>query len=369
MKTFTQFLPPAWTMQVLQWFRNGLYKLRMHMVPGGIALFEIVHDFWYARALGVAAELDIAGLLKEKPLHIDQLAALTQTHPPSLYRLMRTLASRGVFRETEKNVFHLTSLARALLDKEDGMKYLIQSHTSVTQLQNFGELLHCVRTGENAYVKRFNTHAFDFMTANPAEAAVFNKGMSNASRLFAKALLSAYSFRNFKKIVDVGGGNGVLLFSILSRYSSATGILFDLPHVIENIDFSLHDGDKISSRLQLSVGDFFENLPSGADLYILKNVLHDWDDSHCILLLNKIRSVIEKGSRLLVIESIIPEGNTPSFGKMMDLLMLTGTQGGRERTLAEYKKLFAEAQLHCLRVVHTVAPFSVMEAIKKEMPG
>lgn len=362
MKSQTEngYLPPAGVMKAIEHLRNALYRFRMHLVPNGVALFELVHDFWYAKAVGVAIELNIAVHLEKQPLPIDELAKRTHTHAPSLYRLMRTLASRGVFKEKKNKVFCLTSLAKALLDGDGGMKYMVQSHVSNIQLKNFGELLHCVRTGENAFKKIYGNETFDFLVANPREAEIFNKGMSNASALFAKALLSAYSFKKSRHIIDIGGGNGNLLLAILQKYSHCTATLFDLPQVIEPL--LLRNAAISNERIKLDAGDFFNQMPDGADTYILKNVLHDWDDDRCHILLNNIRKVMPEDASLLIIESLVPEGNTPGFAKMMDLLMLVGSTGGKERTLDEYKMLLQGSDLRLKKVVYTVAPFSVMVA-------
>jgi len=358
-------LPPAFMMQFVNEFRHYLYRLRMLLNPPGITLFEMIQDFWVAKALGVATELNIAEILFNGDQSISELAAQTQTHENSLYRLLRVLASRGIFKEKKGKIFSNTYFSKALSDGKGSMKYMIQSHITSNQLELFGELFYCIKTGENAFKKVNSQNTFDYLSAHPEEAEIFNRGMSNASELMTEAILSAYSFKRFKKIADIGGGEGHLLAAIVYKNPKLTGILFDLPNVVESSAVNFNRLG-IADRIEIVKGSFFEGVPVGADAYLMKNILHDWNDEDCLCILEKIHQSMPANGTLLLIEAVIGEDNKPSFGKLMDLLMLVGSTDGRERTRNEYKNLLQKSGFRFRRVIATVAPFSIIEAVKAD---
>jgi len=358
-------LPPAFVMQGVNGFRNLLYRFRMLLNPPGLTLFEMIQDFWVAKALGVANELNIAEILSQGDASISELAQKTQTHEPSLYRLLRVLASRGIFKEKKGRIFTNTYFSMALIEGKGSMKYMIQSHITSNQLALFGELMYCVKTGENAFKKINAENTFDYLSAHPEESEIFNRGMSDASGMMTEAILSAYSFKRFNKIVDIGGGEGNLLAAILYENPKLKGILFDLPNVVERAtpNFSKYGFD---GRAEIVKGNFFTGVPQGSDGYLMKNILHDWNDDDCIRILANIHQSMPADGTLLLIEAVIGEDNKPSFGKLVDLLMLVGSTGGKERTRMEYNSLLWQSGFRLRRVVATVAPFSIIEAVKKD---
>jgi len=221
-------------------------------------------------------------------------------------------------------------------------------------------VLYSVRTGEIAFNDRFGMSNWEFWSENPENAEIFNKGMSDLTALTEPALIAAYDFGHFKRIVDVGGGRGTLLASILRQNSSATGIVFDLPHVI---DLARQDSETaaIGERCQLVAGDFFESITAGGDAYILKWILHDWNDEQCVAILRNCRRAISAQGKLLVIEAVLPGRNEPSLNKFMDLNMLVMT-GGCERTENEYRDLLDAAGFSLERAIPTPTGFSWLEA-------
>jgi hypothetical protein len=213
------------------------------------------------------------------------------------------------------------------------------------------------RTGINASQKLFNEDIFSHVEHTPEQQELFIRGMSDGSELFAPVLMSSYSFSTFHHIIDIGGGHGSLLCNVLSKNKNPKATLLDSKHVIERASANI-DSYGLKDRIEIVVGDFFQKVPGGGDLYILKNILHDWDDEKCILILKNIQIAMPSGSKLLIIETIIKNDNNYSFGKMIDILMLLGTHGGKERTMDEFRTIFSKSGLAIKKVVPTIAPFS-----------
>jgi hypothetical protein len=219
------------------------------------------------------------------------------------------------------------------------------------------ELLHCVKTGTTGIKKHYNLEIWDYYPKNPAHGAVFNDCMTNITTGVENAVLAAYDFTPFKHIIDVGGGHGRLLSKMLGKNATAKGTLFDMPPVIEKAN----ELGAVESRVTKVPGDFFKEVPAGGDLYTMKFIIHDWADAESITILKNIRKAMAPGAKVSLVELVLPEGHEPAFSKFMDVNMLVMT-GGRERTRAEYERLFASAGLKLARVVPTQSLFSVIEA-------
>jgi len=358
-------LPPVWLIRVLTGIREMIYRVHSRLVPANVAVFEKTQRFWIAKALGIACDLNLADIIGIGSRSVDFLAQETKTHPQSLYRLMRALASDGIFRETEPMVFVNTSLSKALMDGKGSMKYMIQHQMNKTNWDIVNEMGYSVKTGNSSAVKLLGTDIFDHLKNSPEKNKLYNKAMTNTSDISSAAIVSAYDFSGIKKLVDIGGGEGYLLSVILTKYPSMNGIVMDFPHVVESAKENFKKFG-IENRAEAIPGDFFETIPAGADAYIMKNILHAFDDPTCIRILQKIKAVMETGARLLIVDTAIRPDNKPSFGKIFDLQMLIATTSGKERTKDEFDILLQQSGFKLKRVVDTVSPFSIVEAVLSE---
>jgi hypothetical protein len=318
---------------------------------------------WISASLSVVAELGIADLLAKGDKTVDELAASVSAHGPSLYRVLRALAGVGVFAETEDRRFTLTPLAECLRsDVPNSMREFARFVAMPAASRAWDQLMHCVKTGETGLRKCFGVdNPFDYFKTHPEEQAIFDAAMTDNSRQAAPAVAQAYDFGRFRQLVDVAGGRGLLLGTILQRYPQLHGVLFDLPSVIAGAHGTLTSFG-LNGRCKTVGGDFFQTVPEGADAYIVKHVIHDWDDERSITILRNIRTAIDRSGRVLLVESVIPPGNEPSFAKLLDLEMLV-IPGGRERTADEYRDLFAASGFRLEEIHATPGPESLIEGV------
>lgn len=356
-------LPPLLIIRAVSSIRAFLKRLHNRIFPQQFVLMEYATSFWISKAIGVAAELNIADLLIDGEKSISFLAEKTECKEESLYRLLRALASEGIFKETKNRHFALTKMAEALRGDQKSMKYFVLHHLGQHNWELFGELKHSVKTGENAIKKLHNCEPFDYLQNHPENYKIFSQAMTDASEMAVVTLVNDYPFSKFKNIVDLGGGHGFLLSCILFFNKEIKGIVFDLPEALVETENTFKKFG-IESRAEAIRGSFFENIPTGSDCYILKNILHDWSDEDCVKILSNIHSNLADDSKLVVIETIIKTDNKPSFGKTIDLQMLVGTTGGKERTLDEYTQIFNLAGFKLNRVIPNATPFSFIEGIK-----
>lgn len=355
--------PPYWIARLTEKLRIFLIKISGRMVPARFAVVELAQNFFLSKAISVAAELKIADCLLDGPKTVSLIAKETGTDPGSLYRLMRALASFRVFKELKNKTFVLTPMAKALTDCDESMKYLVMHMTSPCNWEMFGQMIHTIKTGKNAAKKLYGMEIFEYLKTNSYERNLFNKAMSNTSDMVSGAVISSYSFKGTKKLIDVGGGHGFLLSIILSKNKKMKGIVFDSSHVVEGARENFEKFG-VSNRAGIKAGDFFESVPEGGDTYILKSILHDWNDEDCIKILKNINNVISNNGKLILVDSVIREDNEPAFGKLIDILMLIGTDGGKERTKKEFEYIFEQSGFKLTKITHTVAPLSLIEGIK-----
>ena len=324
-------------------------------------LRRMIVGYRLSQALHVVAKLGIADLLAEGPISVDNLAAATRTDRRSLYRVLRLLASEGVFEESEPRRFALTPLAAPLRsDAADTLRSRAIFEGEEWNWHPWGNLLLSVRTGDSGFAQTYGIGTFDFLKEEPTAAASFDQLMADQTRPWALAVTEAYDFAGIERPVDVGGGYGALLTAILQAHPRMRGVLFDLPHVVAGAKPKL-EAAGLADRCEVVAGDFFETAPQGGDAYILKHVLHDWDDAQCAKLLGHCRRAMPDKGRLLVVEILISPGNKPDYGKYLDLNMLVMTQG-RERSESEYRDLFQSAGFSLSRVVPTGSELSILEA-------
>jgi hypothetical protein len=327
------------------------------------ALFQMATGYWVSQAIYVAAKLGIADLLKDGPQSCAALAAATRADAPSLFRLMRALASVGVFSHVRGDCFALSRLAESLqTDTPASLRAMVITIGEI-HYQACGNLLHSVRTGSPAFNHVFGASLFDYLRQNVDAADAFHQGMANVASMLAYAVLMAYDFAGISSIVDIGGGQGTLLEKILQFNPDIRGTVFDTASTIERAK-QQPGSNACGSRCSYVSGDFFTSVPQGADAYLLCGVIHDWDDDRAITILGNCRRAMTKNSRLLLVDMLLPERNASSFTKLLDLNMLVMT-GGRERTTAELCALLEVAAYQPTRIIPTMAPQSVIEATTK----
>jgi SAM-dependent methyltransferase len=326
-------------------------------VPPPAAMLNLITGYWVSRMVFVAAKLDVAEHLKDGPKSVADLARSTGTNATALFRLLRSLASVGVFAERADGRFELTPLADTLRANVPGsMKSFVLMMIENYNWDSWKELPYSVETGGVALEKALGMKAFDYLGRHPDDARIFGESMSNLSANETPAVLEAYDFKSFQKIVDVGGGHGHLVSAILAANPKLTGVLYDNPSVVENARIP----KEVASRLDIEGGDFFQSVPAGADAYIMKYIVHDWDDERAKRLLSNCRKAIAKNGTLLVVDNVIPPGNGPHWGKLLDINMMVAT-GGLERTEKQFRDLFKSAGFTLSRIVPTKCPLSIVE--------
>ncbi|HET7034984.1 MAG TPA: methyltransferase [Thermomicrobiaceae bacterium] len=327
-----------------------------------MALLRLIDGYQISQAIAVAAALGVADLLAGGARSSDDLAAACGANPRALYRLLRALASVGVFHEEEGRRFALTSLGDCLrTDMAESLAGLAVNRASQSHWHAWGQLLYSIQTGQNAFRHLFGMSPWEYRAQRPEEEAIFDRGMTSLSRQNTAAVLAAYDFDRFRRVVDVGGGQGALLAGILARHPNLRGVLFDQPAVVARAGQLLREAN-VAGRCELVGGDFFAAVPEGGDAYLLRFILHDWEDAEASAILRSCRRAIAPDGRLLVIERLIEPPNTGSDGKLADLNMLVNP-GGQERTPEEFAALFAGAGFHLARVIPTALDTSIVEAL------
>lgn len=322
---------------------------------------RLVDGYQVSQALHVVAALGIADLLVGAARTSDELADATETHAPTLYRVLRALAAAGVLRELDGRRFELTPLGdRLRSDAPDSIAGWAAFIGRPAYWQAWAGLLHSVRTGENAFVHVHGTDVWAYRSTRPTESQVFDRAMTSNSRRFNAALLAAYDFGRFRSIVDIGGGNGAFVAAILSAHAELKAVLIDQPHVVSRAA-ALLDEAGVSDRCHVVGGNFFESVPAGADAYILRSVIHDWDDYESVQILRVVKQALQPAGRVLVVERVIAPPNEGRDGKFSDLNMLV-SPGGRERTAHEFAALLEAAELRLSRIVDA-GELSVIEAV------
>jgi SAM-dependent methyltransferase len=328
------------------------------MVSPAQHLIRLGFGFAVSQALRVVADLEIADRLSSGERSVDELAAEVNCQAGALYRVMRLLAAEGVFRETQARRFGLTEVGAALCsDGRASPRDLIRMANREPYLA-FAQLGDSVHTGLPVFEKVFGKPRFDWLADHPDEAALFQRAMIALGQGANEAVAAAYDFGRFTRVVDVGGGHGQLLSEILLRHPHLSGVLFDLPGGVETARAGVGN---LPSYAEFAAGSFFDAVPAGADVYILKKVIHDWDDERAVRILRNCRDAMEPEGRVLVAETIIPPGNEPHTIKLIDANMLVVT-GGVERSEVEFAALFDAAGLRLERVISTDRLISVLEA-------
>lgn len=331
-------------------------------LPPNVQIAQMVGGHIVTRAMYAFAELGLADLLRDGPRAASDIAPVVGADGASLYRLMRTMAGLGFVAEDPDHRFTLTPLGDALRSDAPGhARSMVRLIAGPFGWRVLGEFLHSVTTGEAGSERALGMPIFEYLASAPQEATWFNEMMIAFHGGEPPAVAAAYDFSGVDTLVDIGGGTGNLLTTILQANPRMRGVLHDMSHVAEQArDLIASRG--LADRCTVSEGDFFEALPEGGDAYMLSHIIHDWDEASCIKILTNCRNAMKPGGRLLVVEMVIPPGNDFHPGKISDMIMLAFTPGGCERTAAEYAALFAKAGFKLTRVVPTASPVSVVEA-------
>lgn len=325
-------------------------------------LRQMILSFRVTQMIHVAAKLQIADRLAEAPQTASQLAAATRAEPRALYRLLRALAAVGIFRETGDGAFALTPVGQTLRkDAAESLHGMALLYGEEWLWQAYGRMHHSIQTGQPAFDQVHGEPLFDFLMARPDAAAVFNSGMSSFSHQEADAIMAAYDFSGVGKVIDVGGGDGTMALALLRRHAQLSGLILELPMVAEEAERKLSAAG-LSARSVCTSGDFFESVPMGGDVYLLKNIIHDWRDPQAMLILRNCWRAMRPDSRLLLAERIIPAGSGAAEAKLFDISMMV-VAGGQERTEREHRGILAAAGLDLVRVIPTNSPLSLIEAV------
>jgi hypothetical protein len=331
-------------------------------LPPHVQINQMIGGHIVTRAMYAFAELGLADLLRDGPRSASDIAPAADAEAAPLYRLLRTMAGLGFVVEDADHRFALTPLGDALRSDVPGhARSMVRLIAGPLGWRVLGEFLHSVKTGDAGSERALGMPIFEYMATSPQEATWFNEMMIAFHGGEPPAVAAAYDFSGLDTIVDVGGGTGNLLTTILQANPGLRGVLHDVPHVAAQArDLIASRG--LSDRCTVNEGSFFEALPEGGDAYMLSHIIHDWDEASCIKILTNCRRAMKPGGRLLVVEMVIPPGNDFHPGKISDMIMLAFTPGGCERTAAEYATLFAKAGFTLTRVVPTASPVSVVEA-------
>lgn len=337
------------------------FATQFHVPTPSDELLHAMRGFVVAKSIFVAARLGVADLLDGGPRGIDDIARKTSTHPGALYRLLRALSSIEIFTEVEPRTFALGRLGPGLVT---GGPTSIRNWLLVNGgpiFRSFDGMLTSVQTGRPAFADTFGLSFFDFFDDNPNEGAHFDAAMDDVTRQTADAVLHSYDFADARSVVDVGGGTGALIAALLRAHPQMHGVLFDRPQVVAGArekDAMIH----LRDRCELVSGDFFVAVPTGADIYLLSWILHDWDDEQAVALLRSCRNAIPKSGRLLLVEAVLPRSAERHFAHFGDIVMLVAL-GGRERTELEYGQLLGAGGFRMSRIIPTGSPRSLIEAI------
>ncbi len=331
--------------------------------PPMAVILDMISGMWVSRIIYLAAKLGIADLLSEGPKSSEELARATATDSQSLYRVLRALASFGIFIETSDHTFALNPMGEFLRTGPHTLRAFVLMMGEPWQMRTWEEVMYSVKTGKSAFEKANGAGIWEYFGKNREAGRIFDEAMISFSSMAINGVTTQYDFSSFRKIVDVGGGSGHLLAAILKANPQLKGILSDLPGVIEGAK-SLITKEGVAQRCNFIAGDCLQSVPDGGDAYLLKHLIHLFQDEQAIAVLKNCRSVMAPKGKLLLIEMVIPRGNEPFYGKLLDVMMLLGP-GGRDRTETEYGTLLSAAGFKLTRVISTESPVSIIESVPK----
>jgi len=331
-------------------------------LPPPMVFMQLLFGKQLTYSLSGVARLGVADHMDKTARPIEELAAKVGAHAPSLYRVMRLLASLGVFKEGPARHFALTPVGELLkTDAPASLRAMAMMFGEEFSTRAYAHITDCLRTGGDGVTEAYGKDIWQVLAEHPAQCEVFQNAMTSNSSGSVPAIVEAYDFGGIKRIADVGGGHGFLLGSILRSYPAMQGVLFDRPEVVGSVPKNGFAG--LEGRVAVEGGSFFERVPDSCDAYIMKHIIHDWDDDHCRTILRPMREKLPRNGRVLVCEMVVTDDPGPTPAKMLDIEMLVMTVGAKERTEAEFAELFASAGLKLNRIVPTARPVAVIEAV------
>jgi O-methyltransferase domain len=331
--------------------------------PATAKLFEIAWGYWASQVLRQTAEMGLADKFSAAPRWADELCAEYGMHKPSFRRFLRSLTGMGILTQTGPGQYRLTHLGEALKSGAPGAaRSTVISLIGKLVSPAWENLDYSLRTGEPGFEKHYGKGLFEFIQQTPGMPEMFSETMVGIHGQEPPAVAAAYDFSNVGSLVDVGGASGNMLGHVLSRHPGVKGVLYDLPHVVSDA-LPLLNGFGVADRVSIEGGSFFERVPAGHDAYLLSHIIHDWDEQECATILGHCREAMKPEGRILIVEMVIPEGDAPHPGKLLDMMMLVGP-GGQERTPAEYEALLSANGLRMTRIVPTASAVSVVEAVR-----
>ena len=331
--------------------------------PPHAVIVQMGTGYWVSRIMYMAAKLDLADHLADGAKTAGELAGKLEVHERALHRLMRSLSSLGVLKEEGDGRFGLSPLGEAMKEGAPGAaKYFLLAMGGDAMWRVWEHFDHSMKTGEPATVQALGMPIFDYMAQHPDLAKHFNGAMVGIHGGEPPAVAAAYDFSQFGTVTDIGGSTGNMLGHILTKHTGPKGVLFDLPHVVKDSPPTLEKFG-VADRVSIEEGSFFNSVPAGSDAYILSHIIHDWNEEECLTILGNCREAMHDDSKLLIVEFVLPEGDEPHIGKLLDMVMLV-LPGGEERTPAEYSELLSKAGLKMTNVIPTDSPASIVEAMK-----
>jgi len=333
--------------------------------PPALQILEITYsNLVIARAMYAFAKMGIPDLIGDGECSAEELAPKVGADRDAFYRLLRTLSTAGVVSESADHRFTLGPLGQALRsDLPGSMRAWAIFSGEPFYLQAWEHIVHSIQTGRPGFEQAHKLPVFEYIGAHPEAAQIFDDAMTSLTAMEAPAIIDAYDFSGIGTLIDIGGGKGLFLRSVLKAHPSVKGVLLDRPGAADGVD-ALVAQDGLAGRCKVVAGDFFESVPVGADAYLLKYVIHDWDDERSVAILKNCRRAMSANAKLLLIETVVPPPGEPHFAKLQDLEMMV-LSGSRERTVDEYSRLLDLADFELVRVVPTTEPGSVIEAIPR----
>jgi hypothetical protein len=326
------------------------------------AMMQMITGYWVSVCIYVAAKLGVADVLSgQQALSVAELAKQVQANEDYLYRILRALAGVGIFKELAGKRFEQTAFSDLLRADVPGSMRGIALMMGEEHYRAWGHLFESVKTGKRPFEAVYGMPVFEYFQKNSEASEIFNDAMTGFASNLHAAVVAAYDFSGFQKIVDVGGGHGALLSVILKNYPKLQGVLFDLPHVVQGASLA----QDLKERIEIVGGDFFQSVYTGGDVYILSTVIHDWDDAAAVKILRNVHAAMPDSGILLLSENVVEPDNQPSPAKFLDINMLVMTEGGRERSSEEYRELFRGAGFELTRTIPTPAGLYVIEGIKR----
>ena len=320
---------------------------------------ELIFGYMATQAISVAAKLGIADLVADAPRTAEELADKTGAHALSLVRLMQMLSSIGVFEEDAAGRFRNTALGETLRsDHPSSFRGTAIMNGTLLFWKPWADLHETIMSGQTAFDRVFGATFFDYLTAHADDAAIFNAGMTASSSQASSAFLTAYDFSRFERIVDIGGGHGLLLNAILLANPQSRGVLFDQPPVVAAA--TIVRSGPVAQRCEIIGGDFFRTVPEGGDLYVMKQIIHDWNDEDALKILKSCRRAMTRKGKLLLLEQVLKPVNEPDLGKFFDVHMMV-LVNGRERTESDFRALLRGADLSLTRIIPTPVPWQIIE--------